>query len=267
MEKTMRLRSATRLNVSTAIAIATAIRSIEKEPVALINELLSERSFILSFVNAHAVNLACNDPKFFRALMSADVLLRDGLGGQILMRAIGRRPGANMNGTDLIPQILVAGKSAPIALYGSSAEVASSAAAGLLSEGASQVTHCDGFRSTEHYVRMIEADQPRVVVLGMGMPKQELIADAILKASTQPILIVNGGAILDFMSGRFRRAPAILRRFGVEWLFRLWLEPRRLWRRYLIGNTIFLTRAWCTIFYYRIQSAKSWAMASTSKDT
>src|SRR6202030_4012717 len=134
-----RLRFATRLNVSTAITIATAIRSIEKEPVALITELLSERSFILSFVNAHAVNLACNDPKFFRALMSADVLLRDGLGGQILMRAIGRRPGGNMNGTDLIPKILVASKSVPIALYGSSSEVASSAAAGLLNEGALQV--------------------------------------------------------------------------------------------------------------------------------
>jgi exopolysaccharide biosynthesis WecB/TagA/CpsF family protein len=266
-EKTMRLRPATRLNVSTAITIATAIRSIDKDPTGLINELLSERSFLLSFVNAHAVNLACNDPQFFRALMSADVLLRDGLGGQILMRAIGRRPGWNMNGTDFIPRILAASKSIPIALYGSSAEVSSLAAAALLNEGAFRVTHCDGFRSPEHYVRMIEADKPRVVVLGMGMPKQELIADAILKASAQPILVINGGAILDFMSGRFKRAPAILRRFGAEWLFRLWLEPRRLWRRYLIGNTQFLARAWCTIFYYRIHSSKSWTVTAAPKDT
>jgi UDP-N-acetyl-D-mannosaminuronic acid transferase (WecB/TagA/CpsF family) len=58
-----------------------------------------------------------------------------------------------------------------------------------------------------------------------------------------PLLIVNGGAILDFMAHRFKRAPRVLRRLGLEWLFRLLLEPARLWRRYLLGNLVFLWRA------------------------
>jgi N-acetylglucosaminyldiphosphoundecaprenol N-acetyl-beta-D-mannosaminyltransferase len=248
----MRQRSVTPFNISAAATIAAAIRSIEQGPSVLVDELLAEHSFVISFVNAHAVNLACNDAKFFRVLMSADLLLRDGLGAQILMRAIGRRPGINMNGTDFIPQILNASRSIPIALYGSSADVAATVATKLRNAGATQVTHCDGYQSLEHYVQKIEIDQPSVVVLGMGMPKQELIADAITKASAQAILVINGGAILDFMSGRIKRAPAPMRRFGLEWIFRLCLEPRRLWRRYLIGNVIFLARACFAVFYYRI---------------
>jgi exopolysaccharide biosynthesis WecB/TagA/CpsF family protein len=245
-------RSATPFNVSVAATIAVAIRAIEKGSSIRLDELVSERSMVISFVNAHAVNLACDDAKFFRALTSADLLLRDGLGAQILMRAIGRRPGVNMNGTDFIPQILYANKSIPIALYGSSADVAATVAAKLRSEGVTQVTHCNGYQTLEHYLLKVERDRPRIVVLGMGMPKQEFIADAIIKASTHPILVINGGAILDFMSGHIKRAPASLRRFGLEWVFRFCLEPRRLWRRYIIGNVIFLARACVAVRYYRL---------------
>jgi N-acetylglucosaminyldiphosphoundecaprenol N-acetyl-beta-D-mannosaminyltransferase len=246
----MRQGSAALLNVSAATRIATAIQPVGKGPFKPVDELLSARSCVISFVNAHAVNLACDDPNFFKVLMSADLLLRDGLGVQLLMRAIGRGPGMNMNGTDFIPRLLATSKSLPIALYGSSADVASAAAARLQNEGAVRVTHCDGFRAVEHYLQRIQEDQPRVVVLGMGMPKQELLADAIVKASTQPILVINGGAILDFMSGRIRRAPAPLRRFGLEWMFRLWLEPRRLWRRYLVGNAVFMARTCFAVLRY-----------------
>jgi exopolysaccharide biosynthesis WecB/TagA/CpsF family protein len=76
----------------------------------------------------------------------------------------------------------------------------------------------------------------------MGMPRQELLSAMIAKELRGPILIVNGGAILDFMAGRFKRAPRMLRRLGLEWAFRLLLEPNRLWRRYLLGNFVFLWR-------------------------
>jgi exopolysaccharide biosynthesis WecB/TagA/CpsF family protein len=143
----------------------------------------------------------------------------------------------------LIPRILAASQSKAIALYGSTAEVAEAAAAAVRSMGATNVTHCDGFQPLETYLERVKADRPRVIVLGMGMPKQELVADAIVKSCPGPILILNGGAVLDFMSGRFKRAPLSVRRIGMEWLFRLALEPRRLWRRYLVGNVVFLARA------------------------
>jgi len=81
------------------------------------------------------------------------------------------------------------------------------------------------------------------VVLGMGMPKQETVAQQLRAAVSGPILIINGGAVLDFLADRFQRAPPLLRSLGLEWLFRLLLEPRRLWRRYIVGNIVFLARA------------------------
>lgn len=227
------------------------IRPIEDRAVSLFDELLSARSYVVSFVNAHAVNLACKNVEFFTALTHADLLLRDGIGAKILMRALGRNPGFNMNGTDFIPRMLLASKSKAIALYGSSAKVAALAAACLQRDGVATVTHCDGYQPIAHYVERVKVEQPRVVILGMGMPKQEFLAQVIMKECSNPVLIINGGAILDFMAGRFKRAPLPLRRFGMEWLFRLWLEPARLWRRYMLGNLAFLIRASLAGLCYR----------------
>ena len=221
--------------------LVSSIRVVPANPERFISEMMADRNYVVSFVNAHAMNLACKDAEFFDALRFSDLLLRDGKGMQILLKMIGKEPGLNMNGTDFIPQVVLAAKHHPIALYGSSATTAAAAAARLERNGARQVTHCDGFRPLEEYIQLIKAQKPRIVVLGMGMPKQELLS-AMLAQLPGPMLIVNGGAILDFMAHRFKRAPRVLRSLGLEWLFRLLLEPTRLWRRYLLGNLIFLWR-------------------------
>jgi N-acetylglucosaminyldiphosphoundecaprenol N-acetyl-beta-D-mannosaminyltransferase len=219
-----------------------SIRVVRANPARFINEMLADRNYVVSFVNAHAMNVACKDPNFFNALRFSDLLLRDGTGMQILLKMLGKEPGVNMNGTDFIPQVVLAGKQHPIALYGSTAPTAAAAAAWLERNGARQVTHCDGFRPFDEYLQMIKSQRPRIVVLGMGMPKQELLSAMIAQQLPGPMLIVNGGAVLDFMAHRFKRAPRIIRKLGMEWAFRLLLEPSRLWRRYLLGNFVFLWR-------------------------
>jgi N-acetylglucosaminyldiphosphoundecaprenol N-acetyl-beta-D-mannosaminyltransferase len=78
-----------------------------------------------------------------------------------------------------------------------------------------------------------------VVWIGLGAPKQELFAaDQARRFGAVAVLPV--GAAFDFYANRVRRAPAWMRRLGIEWLFRLSMEPRRLWRRYLITNTRFV---------------------------
>jgi len=89
--------------------------------------------------------------------------------------------------------------------------------------------------------------QPELIVLGMGMPKQEAVA-AELAVTGGPCLIVCGGAILDFLGGKVSRAPEWLRRLGGEWLYRLLREPKRLFMRYVVGNPLFLLR---TLLYRR----------------
>ncbi|GMN14968.1 WecB/TagA/CpsF family glycosyltransferase [Altererythrobacter sp. MTPC7] len=89
---------------------------------------------------------------------------------------------------------------------------------------------------------MLADERPSLVILGMGMPKQELLAERLLKDpafSRTGMVVVNGSAIIDFMSGEVQRAPEWMRRAKVEWAYRLAREPRRLLPRY-IDNTRFL---------------------------
>jgi N-acetylglucosaminyldiphosphoundecaprenol N-acetyl-beta-D-mannosaminyltransferase len=76
----------------------------------------------------------------------------------------------------------------------------------------------------------------------MGMPKQERLARRLRLELPHAPAIVCGGAILDFMSGNVERAPQPMRRLGLEWLYRLCREPRRLFRRYVLGNPLFILR-------------------------
>jgi UDP-N-acetyl-D-mannosaminuronic acid transferase (WecB/TagA/CpsF family) len=75
----------------------------------------------------------------------------------------------------------------------------------------------------------------------MGTPRQEIFADGRL-GEAHAHVIMTVGALFDFLALRVPRAPRLFRRFGIEWLFRLAMEPRRLFRRYVIGNPIFVSR-------------------------
>jgi N-acetylglucosaminyldiphosphoundecaprenol N-acetyl-beta-D-mannosaminyltransferase len=201
---------------------------------------------ILAFVNAHAMNAAAISREFFNALISADLLLRDGVGIAILLRLLSQPPGLNLNGTDLIPKILRQyGGGKTIALFGTQDPYLSRARAVVSSRIAPGVRciGADGFLATACYVRLAAAHRPAIIVLGMGMPRQEEVAVALRAAVGFPCLIICGGAIIDFLGNKTPRAPDWVRHAGFEWLFRLALEPRRLFRRYVIGNPLFIARA------------------------
>lgn len=201
--------------------------------------------YVLAFVNAHAMNSAASSAAFFKAVMGADLILRDGSGMAILLRLLNQEPGLNLNGTDLIPKILRRYAGRPIALFGTQEPYLSRAQQNVLSvlgPGGACLT-ANGFLQTPAYVRLALAHRPMLIVLGMGMPRQEEVAGALRSAIDFPCLIVCGGAIIDFMGGKTARAPGWVRGLGLEWIFRLALEPRRLFKRYVIGNPVFMARA------------------------
>jgi N-acetylglucosaminyldiphosphoundecaprenol N-acetyl-beta-D-mannosaminyltransferase len=78
-----------------------------------------------------------------------------------------------------------------------------------------------------------------VVWVGLGVPKQDIAGEALRDSDAAPVILCVGAAF-DFVSGVKRRAPSWMQRVGLEWLFRLLSEPRRLWRRYLLGNPAFV---------------------------
>jgi N-acetylglucosaminyldiphosphoundecaprenol N-acetyl-beta-D-mannosaminyltransferase len=88
---------------------------------------------------------------------------------------------------------------------------------------------------------LIRASRAQVVWVGLGTPKQDYEAHRL--ANTLPVMTVAIGAAFDFTAGTLKEAPELMRRAGLEWLYRLASEPRRLWRRYLFGNVRFVLAA------------------------
>jgi exopolysaccharide biosynthesis WecB/TagA/CpsF family protein len=227
------------------------VKSVVRVHSARGEELLLEtlaaptESRVLAFVNAHAMNSAASSPEFFDAVMSADLVLRDGAGMAILMRLLHQAPGLNLNGTDLIPKILRRYAGERIALFGTQEpylETARNVIATRLAPGSECIT-ANGFLDVAAYVRLATQHRPSLIVLGMGMPRQEEVAAVLRTALGYPCLIICGGAIIDFLGGKTSRAPGWMRASGLEWAYRLALEPKRLFRRYVLGNPLFIARA------------------------
>ncbi|MEO7105753.1 MAG: WecB/TagA/CpsF family glycosyltransferase, partial [Rhodoferax sp.] len=185
---------------------------------------------VLAFVNAHALNSAAESLEFYEALRAADTVVRDGSGMALLYRMLKMKPGLNLNGTDLIPKIIGRFNGRPIAIFGTREPFLSKSAQVIVQTLAreSEIEVADGFSPVSAYVELARVQQPALIVLGMGMPKQELVASELRASLNFPCLIVCGGAIVDFLGGKARRAPKLFRMSGLEWLFRLMLEPRRL---------------------------------------
>ncbi|PPD35174.1 MAG: glycosyltransferase [Methylomonas sp.] len=217
----------------------------ERELDACLNQLVaSPSSLVVAFVNAHAMNCAAACDTFSQALSSADVIFRDGSGLALLFKTLNISAGINLNGTDLIPRIIQQFDNQKIALLGTQEPYLEQAKQQILTTLApkSQIETANGFESESHYIELVKRFQPDLLILGMGMPKQELVAQLLRVHLQQPCLIVCGGAIIDFLGGKVQRAPVWMRQLGVEWLYRLWLEPRRLFMRYVIGNPLFIFR-------------------------
>ena len=101
-----------------------------------------------------------------------------------------------------------------------------------------------GYFSAEEEAKVIEdirRSGADLVLVALGAPRQELWIRRCLGKLGAKVVIGVGG-LLDFYSGRIPRAPRWIRKLGMEWCYRLYQEPRRLWRRYLVGNVVFLVR-------------------------
>lgn len=200
---------------------------------------------VVGFINAHAMNSAAVSQGFYNALSSADILLRDGIGLKILLRLLNQPPGLNLNGTDLIPKILARYAGRHIALFGTQDPYLAQARE-VIERRIAPASHCvtaHGFMDSQEYLKLAARHKPTLIVLGMGMPKQEEVAVLLRSALGYPCVIVCGGAILDFLGNKTTRAPGWMRKTGMEWAYRLALEPKRLFKRYVMGNPLFLSRA------------------------
>lgn len=208
-----------------------------------------DRARMVHFVHPHALNLASFDAGLAERLADADLVLPDGIGIRVAASILGVSMRHNLNGTDLLPLLCRRASEAGVklALIGAAPGVAEACAQKLIegSPGLSIPVVSHGFIDTQE-AKVIAAKIGElgrsIVLVGMGSPLQERFAWEHLGHLPQATVITVGG-LFDFFSGRVPRAPLAWRELGLEWLFRLLQEPRRLAKRYLVGNPLFLALA------------------------
>lgn len=206
------------------------------------------RQRIIFFANAHSCNVAQKDIEFLNALGAADLVLPDGIGLKIAGKVIGHPIKANLNGTDLLPKVLsvAAENNLRIFFLGGEPGVAEEAKKQLINR-IPQLrivgVHHGFFTHAEHanVIKEINRSRAELLLVGLGVPFQEKWIWQF-RNEIDVKLLFGVGAFLDFSAGRFTRAPLMFRNFGIEWLFRLYQEPRRLFARYVFGNITFLLR-------------------------
>lgn len=207
--------------------------------------ITSGRPHQIVLANAHSLNLAGRDPAYHALLRNASLVLRDGIGIELAALLSGRPLRHNFVGTDFVPELLaaLAPRRPGVFLYGAAPGVAENAAMVLRgrASGIRILGAEHGYGDPRVVVERVAAARPDILLVALGNPLQEQwIASNLSLLETRVALGV--GALFDYLSGRVPRAPRLVIALRSEWIFRLLVEPRRLWRRYLVGNGEFLWR-------------------------
>lgn len=199
-----------------------------------------------TFCTASSILARRDDQAVGAAFENAGLVAPDGMPLVWLARRAGRRV-ERVYGPDFMLEVMTRFPGLSHFFYGGNPGVADELVerlrirfpgfklAGVLSPG-----EVSGTEVEAHEIDVINASRADVVWVGLGHPKQELWMQAHREFLETPVL-AGVGAAFDFLSGRKREAPEWIKRSGLQWLHRLASDPRRLWRRYLVGNVRFLT--------------------------
>jgi N-acetylglucosaminyldiphosphoundecaprenol N-acetyl-beta-D-mannosaminyltransferase len=179
----------------------------------------------------------------------ADIVIPDGSGLNLACKIIGKPLLENVNGTDLFPFIcrLCSEKGRSIYFLGAKPGVAEAVKKNVETSypGIKVAGIRDGYfdreKDSEAVINEINRVAPDILMVAFGAPHQERWIDAHSGKLNAKVCIGVGG-LFDFFSGRIPRAPKWMREFGLEWIYRLIQEPGRMWRRYIIGNPLFVFR-------------------------
>ncbi|MDX2175628.1 MAG: WecB/TagA/CpsF family glycosyltransferase [Candidatus Sumerlaeia bacterium] len=202
-----------------------------------------------AYLNAHVVNLAFESRDAARLLRAMDLVYADGMSVVREARRAGLRVPERLSAADYLLRVAwrASAQGKRVALVGGAPGVAERCAKALRREvpGLQVCATAHGYfkdSGAERLGARVASARPDLVLLGMGTPRQERVALAWRAQGVAPVLWCVG-ALFEYYAGTMPRAPRWMSANGFEWLFRLGAEPRRMARRYLVGNPLFLWRA------------------------
>lgn len=200
----------------------------------------------VAFANSNLLHLAASDQRL-RDALGEFIVLNDGIGADLAARILyGKAFPCNLNGTDFVPAYLdQTVHNHRIFIVGAQPGIAERAGHVLQQRWRTrhEVVGCvdgySGVANTEQLCNKIRAARASLLLVGMGCPKQEHWISENLSVSGSK-LAFGVGALLDFVAGEVSRAPPVVRGLRLEWAYRLAIEPRRLFRRYVLETPVFL---------------------------
>jgi N-acetylglucosaminyldiphosphoundecaprenol N-acetyl-beta-D-mannosaminyltransferase len=214
----------------------------------LIERARTRRGGYVCVANVHMATLARRDPAFCDILRGAWRVVSDGMPLVWLLRRQGMRSAERIAGPDLLPHLcmLSAAQEIPVFFYGGSEAdkdrletVLKSRFPGLRIAGIEAPPQLPTMPALDMaIIDRIDRSQAMLLFVGLGCPKQEYWMAQ--HAPRLDCLAIGFGAAFDYLAANKARAPRWMQRTGMEWLFRLWCEPKRLWKRYLITNSVFI---------------------------
>lgn len=207
---------------------------------------------LINTINAHSYNVARKDELFAEALTKGDYLIPDGMSVVKACKWLRAKsqPGERIAGADLFEYEMdrLNKKCGTVMFMGSSektlAKIVDQAA--KVYPNLKVVTYSPPYKpefdeaDNKAIVDAINMTNPDLLWIGMTAPKQEKWTYSHWNELNIHCHVGTIGAVFDFFAGNTKRAPQWWQKHGLEWLYRLIKEPRRMWRRYIIGNTVFL---------------------------
>ena len=210
----------------------------------------SNGRYRVMYANVHVLNTTYRDPELKRILNRADLVYCDGTGIKLGARLLGHHLPERMTGADWIHDLCRACERTGSTLYflGGEPGIADEAAQVLTARYPSLSivgTHHGHYDhdgpQNDAIIAEINALHPDILLVGFGTPLQEKWIDHHFERLDVPAVWAVG-ALVDFVTGKKPRAPRWMLNHGLEWLYRLWAEPSRLWKRYIVGNPLFIWR-------------------------
>lgn len=217
------------------------------EAVSWVDHAVAARERLrVGVVNAAKIVSMRDDPELRVDVLSSDVVLADGMSVVWASRLLGRPLPERVAGIDLMHRILELGRNKGYRVYllGAAADVVATAAARIRQGYAGiEVVGCQHGYFTddeeESVARHIVDARPDILFVAMTSPRKERFLARWSGQLGVPVCHGVGGS-LDVLAGKVRRAPQGWQRLGLEWLYRVGQEPARLWRRYLVTNSVFV---------------------------
>ena len=221
---------------------------------AVLQALLEKRKSYVVIGGVHGILVAQKDSKYKDIINRAILCTPDGMPLVWCGWKAGFKDMDRVYGPDLMLRMMEIGTEHGIRhfLYGGKEGVADILKANMEAKFPGvQITgiYCPPFRELNDGERgelqqMVAEQKPDIIWVGIGAPKQERFMERYLPL-LDTTMMCGVGAAFDFHAGKLAQAPRWMQRAGLEWFFRLTKEPRRLWRRYLLGNPLFLWLLFC----------------------